>query len=48
MDQYNPGDEQALFRAELRRSGALRNGIAHGFFIQRLRAMQDRVIAWLR
>ena len=48
MDRSTPVDDQARFRAELKRSGALRNGIAHGFLVQRLRAIQDRVSAWLR
>ena len=48
MNRPEPADEQARFRAELRRSGALRNGIALGFLDQRLRSVQDRLTAWLR
>lgn len=48
MNRPEPTDDQARFRAELRRSGALRNGIALGFLDQRLRSVQDRLTAWLR
>lgn len=48
MGQALPTDDQALHRAKLRRSGALRNGMVLGWWRLSLRSAQDRLSAWLR
>ena len=41
-------DDQARFRAELRRSGAMRNGMAAAAVHQYFRGLGDRLDTWLR
>lgn len=48
MTQVTPLDDQAVYRAALRRSGALRNGMISGSLHQSVHALQDRLLAWFR
>ena len=48
MGHASPVDAQALYRAELRRSGALRNGLALAILRLPLEHFRDGFEAWLR
>lgn len=48
MGHASPFDDHARFRAELRRSGAMRNSLAAAAFRQSIRRLRDRIAAWLR
>ncbi len=48
MGPLTPMDDQARYRADLRRSGALRNGMISASVHQGVHALQDRMLAWLR
>lgn len=48
MGPLTPIDAQARHRADLKRSGALRNGMISASLHQRVHALQDRMLAWLR
>lgn len=48
MGQVSSPDDQARFRAEMKRSGAIRNGMVAAALDQAARSVEDAVTAWLR